>query len=402
MIWTSMRRSSISILFAVSMFFILLSANVAGAQTGTTSLRGSVIDRSGAAIVGANVTIKNSSQGFERSVLSGATGQYEFPSLPPGIYALTAEKLNFQKYEAAKIELLVNLPATLDITLQVGSSTQTVEVSAQTVTLNTSDASIGNAFNENQVKSLPLEGRNIPDLLSLQPGVAYTNNRPDVPAFDTRNGAVNGARSDQANVTVDGVAVNAEGGQAFTSVLPVTLDSVQEFRVTTTNYNADQGSASGAQVAMVTKSGTNEFHGSAYEYNRNTLTSANDFFVKNGEIQNCLNNGTPLSSGQCNKAPKLIRNIFGGSLGGPIKKDRLYLFMNFEGTRRSEAQSVTNAVPSAAMKDGIIQYQCQTLSDGSLDTATCPGGSVAGISGSSYNIQPGYAAVSPSLRRPRF
>ena len=136
--------------------------------------------------------------------------------------------------------------------------------------MNTTDASLGNAFNsENQVKQLPLEGRNVPDLLSLQPGVAYTGNRSDVPTWDTRNGAVNGARSDQSNVTLDGIGVNDEGGHAFTSVLPVTLDSVQEFRVTTTNYNADQGGTSGAQVSLVTKSGSNSFHGSAYEYHRN-------------------------------------------------------------------------------------------------------------------------------------
>src|SRR5205085_4353287 len=123
--------------------------------------------------------------------------------------------------------------------------------------------------------------------------------------LDTRSGAVNGAHSDQSNVTLDGVDVNDQvNGYAFTSVLPVTLDSVQEFRVTTTNSNSDAGFSSGAQVALVTKSGTNNFHGSAYEYHRNTYTSANDYFIKQSE----LSNGSP------NDPPKLIRNIFGGSL----------------------------------------------------------------------------------------
>ena len=382
--------------FCFACFFGL---TLALAQTGTTSLRGTVLDKSGATIVGAKVTLTNDAQGLHRQASTDSSGAYEFASLPPGHYSLSIEMSGFRKFEHKNLELLVNVPATENATLEVGSTTETVEVSAQTVTLNTSDASIGNAFNENQVKELPLEGRNVPDLLSLQPGVAYTNNRPDVPTWDTRNGAVNGARSDQANVTVDGVAVNAEGGQAFTSVLPVTLDSVQEFRVTTSNYNADEGSSAGAQVAMVTKSGTNQFHGSAYEYNRNTYTSANDFFVKNGEISNCLANGTPLSDKSCNTPPKLIRNIFGGSVGGPIKKDRLYFFLNYEGTRRSEAQSVTNAVPSQTMKDGIIQYQCQTLPDGSPDTVSCPGTSVTGISGNSYQIQPGFNALSPSTNK---
>ena len=124
---------------------------------------------------------------------------------------------------------------------------------------------------------------------------------------------MNGARSDQSNITLDGVDVNSDTkGYAFTSVLPVTADSVQEFRVTTTNYNSDAGRSSGAQVSLVTKSGTNDFHGSIYEYNRNTLTSANDYFIKQAQLE----------SGDPNKAPELIRNNFGGSLGGPIIKQR--------------------------------------------------------------------------------
>src|SRR4029077_1386626 len=137
----------------------------------------------------------------------------------------------------------------------------------------------------------------------------YTGNRTDINQnADTRSGAVNGARSDQSNITLDGVDVNDNiNGYAFDSVLPVTLDSVQEFRVTTTSYGADAGRSSGAQVSLVTKSGTNEFHGSLYEYLRNTYTSANDYFVKSSQVQ----------SGAPNIPPKLIRNIFGGSIGGP-------------------------------------------------------------------------------------
>ena len=375
--------------FLLGFLIFVLAAACAWAQTGTTSLHGSVADKTGAVIVGAKVTLSNAQQGLHREATTNSSGEYEFLALPPGNYVLVVEMTGFRKYEQKNLQLLVNLPTTSNAVLEVGTSTETVEVSAQAETLNATDASIGNAFNESQVKELPLEGRNVPDLLSLQPGVAYTNNRPDVPTWDTRNGAVNGAHSDQSNVTVDGVSVNDEGGHAFTSVLPVTLDSVQEFRVTTTNYNADQGGSSGAQVAMVTKSGTNEIHGSAYEYHRNTYTSANDFFVKNSELQNCISNGTPLSDPSCNKPPKLIRNIFGGSLGGPIKKDRLYLFMNYEGTRRAEAQSQTEAVPSLAMRDGVMQYTC-------ADPTACPGGTVTGISGATYTVAAGNNWVSPS------
>ena len=386
-----MKRQIKGLLGLASLFLMvcLISGTAAMGQAGTTSLRGTVTDKSGASVPEAKVRLENKSQAFERESVTGNTGEYEFQALPPGTYSITAEKDGFRRYEQTKLQLLVNLPATLNLTLEIGSTAQVVEVSAVTQTLNTTDASIGNAFSETQVKELPLEGRNVAELLSLQPGVAYPNNRDDIPSWDTRKGAVNGARSDQSNVTVDGVQVNDSGGNAFTSVLPVTLDSVQEFRVTTSNYNADQGSTSGGQVSLITKSGTNNFHGSVYEYHRNTYTSANDFFVKSGEQQNCINNGTPLSDSSCNKAPKLIRNIFGGSLGGPIKKDRLYLFANFEGTRRAEATSQTVAVPSAAMQDGIIQYTC-------ADPAACPGGSVTGISGSTFTVLAGNSAVSPA------
>ena len=385
--WSSMKRHFI-LSFAVGLAISVMATSGVWGQTGTTSVHGVVTDKSAAAIAGAKTTLVNAGQGLQRAVETNAAGEFDFVSLQPGTYTLAVEATGFRKYEQKNLQLLVNLPATVNVTMEIGSATQTVEVSVQAETLNTTDASLGNAFNENQVKELPLEGRNVPDLLSLQPGAVYTGNRSDVPNFDTRNGAVNGARSDQSNVTLDGVAVNDEGGHAFTSVLPVTLDSVQEFRVTTSNYNADQGSTSGAQVSLVTKSGTNSFHGSAYEYMRNTYTSANDYFVKAGEIDNCQANGTPLSDPSCNKAPKLIRNIFGASVGGPIKKDRLYFFLNFEGTRRAEATSVTNVVPSQTMKDGIIQYLCATPS-------ACPGGTVTGISGATYNVASGYFALSP-------
>ncbi len=341
----------------------LLASGTAIAQTGTTSLRGTILDKSGAAVAGATVTLSNSEQGFERTVSSSETGAYEFVGLTPGIYSLLVEKDNFQKFELNKIQLLVNTPATQTVTLQVGSTAQTVEVSASTETLNTTDASIGSAFNENQIKQLPLEGRSVPELLSLQAGVVYTGNRSDIDKnVDTRSGSVNGARSDQSNLTLDGVDVNDQvNGYAFTSVLPVSVDSVQEFRVTTTGYNADQGRSSGAQVTLVTKSGTNSLHGSAYEYHRNTLTSANDYFVKSSELQ----------SGQPNVAPKLIRNIFGASLGGPIKKDRLFFFANYEGYRQAEEASEQRIVPSDTLRQGIVIYQCAVA-------AQCPGGAISG------------------------
>ena len=365
----------VAILFSI---FFLVGVGIARPQTGTTSLRGTVMDKTGGAIAGAKVTLKNASLAFERTTLTGNAGQYEFLGLQPGTYQLTVEMANFQKYLQGKLELLVNTPATQDVQLQVGSATETIEVTTQAATLNTTDASLGTPFNENQIKQLPLEARNIPDLLTLQSGVVYTGNRSDINKdTDTRSGAVNGARSDQSNITLDGVDVNDQvNGYAFTSVLPVTVDSVQEFRVTTTSYNADQGRSSGAQVSLVTKSGTNNFHGSLYEYLRNTVTSANDYFVKLSELQN----------DQSNTPPKLIRNVFGASLGGPIWKDRLFFFMNYEGYRQAEEAAEERIVPSDTLRAGIVLYQCQ-------NPAACPGGPIAGTN---FTVPAGVQAVLPS------
>src|SRR5262245_23752088 len=357
---------------------LLLVASGVKAQTGTTSLHGVVTDQSGAAISGARVMLDNAQQGLHREDITGTGGEYEFLALPPGVYVLDVEASGFRKFEQTNLQLLVNTPATSNVKMEIGTALQTVEVSAQAATLNVTDASLGVAFTENQVKSLPLEAGNVPELLSLQAGVAYTGNRPDINKnTDTRNGAVNGARSDQSNITLDGVDVNADTtGYAFTSVLPITQDSVQEFRVTTSNYNADEGRSSGAQVALVTKSGTNQFHGGVFETHRNTATSANDYFIKLAELQ----------GGEGNQPPKLLRNNFGGFLGGPIKKERFFFFVNYEGHRQREAQSVVRIVPSDALQDGVVQYACANPSE-------CPGGQVQGLT-AAHTVPAGFFGLS--------
>ena len=195
-------KSSRLIFSLIVIAFLFCTASLSLSQTGTTSLRGSVLDKSNAAVTGAKVTIQIPSQGFERNAVTSTAGEFEFLALPPGTYTLTVEKDGFGKYQQKDLQLLVNVPASLSVTLQVGSVSTQVEVSAQTETINTTDASLGTAFNENQVKQLPLESRNVPDLLSLQAGVVYTGNRPDIDTDkDTRSGSVNGSHSDQSNVT---------------------------------------------------------------------------------------------------------------------------------------------------------------------------------------------------------
>jgi hypothetical protein len=181
---------------------------------------------------------------------------------------------------------------------------------------------------------------------SILPGVLYLGRQINQ-STDSRSGAVAGARSDQANVTLDGIDDNdQENSFAFTGVVRSTLDSVEEFRVTTTNADSDSGRSSGAQISLITKSGTNQFHGGLYEYNRNTATAANDWFNKEAE----------LSSGLPNKPGELIRNTYGASLGGPILKDRLFSFVNYEGQRTAENVQSTLTVPTNSLRAGDVIY----------------------------------------------
>src|SRR5215471_7792082 len=382
-------------------FLCLAMAQFVFSQTSSTSLRGEVNDPSGKGVSGATVTLKNTESGAERDTVTDAEGSYQFLQLPAGNYTLVVTAQGFARHERKDLVLLINTPATANVQLKIGASSESVTVTGEAPPLNLVDASIGNSFGESQVRDIPLDGRNVPELLSLQAGVTFTGNTlsTSLAAYkdqDSRNGAVNGARSDQSNISLDGVDVNDQNsGYAFTSVLPITQDSVQEFRVTTTNYNADQGTGSGAQVTLVTRSGTNDWHGSAYEYLRNTLTSANDYLTKRAQLDSCAASGTPLSSSQCNQPLKLIRNVFGGTLGGPLVKNRLFFFYNYEGTRLREQQSVVRNIPTNSLRDGVLLYQCTPLPDGSPDTISCPGGSVTGLSNKVYNFAPGFFGLSP-------
>src|SRR5262244_3541516 len=290
----------------------------------TTSLRGVISDPTGAVIPGAVVSLTNTGTGFKRQALTNEEGLYQFLQAPPGTYQVTVEKDGFATAARENVQLQVNTPGTLDLRMELGSTTEVVSVEADATAINTVDASIGNPFSEQQVRQLPLGTRNVVELLSLQVGV-------------TPAGEVLGARRDQNNITLDGADVNnnqnsgliaqatatgtggyqgsnANGAQinsGFNAVLPIPLDSVQEFRVTVGGNGASEGRSSGGQVALVTKSGTNQFHGSAYEYNRNTATAANTWFNNKA--------GVPVQP--------LIRNQFGGSAGGKIVRDKAFYFV---------------------------------------------------------------------------
>ncbi|HLW86782.1 MAG TPA: TonB-dependent receptor [Candidatus Sulfotelmatobacter sp.] len=362
---------------------LALLAPLATAQS-ASQLNGNVSDPSGAKVPGAKITLTDPATGLQRTTTSNGGGLYQFLDVPPGNYRLEATASGFAPYSASNVTLIVRTPSTINIQFHIVGVETSVTVEGQAQLINRTDASLGNTIQEDQIAELPIADRNVAYLLSLQPGVAYLGGAAETnQATDTRSGAVNGVRSDQSNITLDGIGVNDQNnGYAFTSVLDTPPDSVEEFRVTTSNSNADSGYSSGGQVSLVTKTGTNAFHGSTYEYNRNTIFSANDPFLKNSQ----------LTSNESNTAPKLLRNVFGVTLGGPIVKNRLFFFANYEGRRDAEGSSTLRNVPSASLRAGDLVYECQTLSDGSLDTATCPGGTVNGVSG----VQPGYYALGPN------
>ncbi len=323
----------------VSLLFVF-----AGTLLGqSTSVGGTALDPTGATIPEAKITISNSATGAQRTALSDAQGRYSFSLLQPGTYKLKAEAVGFADTEIDNVQLLVNTPATVDVAFgKVGSVQSSVSVSAESDQINTVDATVGNAIGSQAIPQLPLEGRNVVGLLAVQPGVVYLG-EPSSPVAinDYRSGSVNGGKSDQANVVLDGVDVNDTfSGAAFTSVLRVTLDSVQEFRTVTSNADASAGRTSGAQVNLVTRSGTNIVHGSAYEFLRNTDTSANSFFNNKA--------GVPRA--------KLDRNVFGASVGGPIKKNRLFYFGNYEGRRDASESTALRTVPNASFRQGIDRY----------------------------------------------
>ncbi len=356
------------------LIFVLAVSSVALAQAGSSSVRGIVNDLQGRSVAGATVTLINEQKNFTRTQTTTESGNYVFTAVPPGTYRIEVEAAGFKKSAVSDVQALVDTAANIDVSLEVGNVSETVSVIAGgDAPINTTDATIGNTFESRRITELPLNAGNVVGLLSLQPGV-------------TRTGYVNGGRSDQANITLDGVDVNEQQNgldvvtnQAFSSVLRVLRDSVQEFRVVTTNPNADTGRSSGAQVSLVTKSGTNSWHGSLFEYHRNTVTTANDFFNNKAGVFLASDpqvlSGTATAGAQKLPRPPLLRNFFGGSVGGPIKHDRAFFFFAYEGFREATSSGGLQVVPLPHVGQGIIRYR---TASGASDPA-CPAGTPSGF-----------------------
>ena len=329
-------RNKLKTLTTIIFTALFLTANIK-AQSGTTGISGTVSDQNSATVAGAAVTLTNPATGFNRTTTTGNDGKFSFLSIPPATYRIEIQANSFKKLVSSNVQALVDSPIDLSFSLQTGDVSAVVDVTSNTIesVINTQDATIGNNFVPQQIVQLPTNLRRVTDLLTLQPAVAP-------------GGYFAGGRSDQANVLLDGIDINDQQTGGRTSqfqttqdtVLRATTESVEEFRITTTNANANQGRSSGAQVSLITRRGTNKFSGAAYYFYRPTALSANTFFNNLAGVER----------------PSLARHVYGGRFGGPIFKDKLFFFYAFEGQKEKQGVPVTQVVPLASLGQGQLKF----------------------------------------------
>jgi outer membrane receptor protein involved in Fe transport len=305
------------------------------AQTNSGEIVGTVHDPQGAVVPGATVTVTNIATGLARTAATPDNGSFRFPVLPPGIYTLTAEKSGFTSAKIERVQVQVDEITTTDVALALGQSSQTITVESSVALTDTETAHLGEVIQQTQVTSLPLNGRNFAQLAQLSAGVSASGGGGGQQGGEGGSSGYssNGQRSTSNNFMVDGIDNNNyEAGSV--AQLP-SIDSIQEFQVQTNNYSAEYGRSSGSIVNLVTKSGTNQLHGSAYEFLRNDKLDARNYFAD-----------------PALRAPELRLNQFGASLGGPIHKDKTFFFGNYEGFRQVAGITNVTNVPTDAEKAG--------------------------------------------------
>ena len=303
-----------SVLKRIAIFFFLAACGAA--QTSTSRISGSVRDASGAAIPRAAVTLNNEATGVVQKQDTTDAGVFAFPSIQVGTYSVRVEAAGFKTSVRRGNIVQVNSPLAVDVVLEVGAVSDSIEVSGAAEVLQTTSATIGNVVEQKAVVSLPLNGRNPLNLLMYEPGVVQRSG-------NTVN--VNGARSTAANVTIDGIEANESTNPNPTNnIFRLNPDNVQEFKVTTSNPTAEEGRNSGANVSIATRSGTNQFHGSAFEFFRNTELNAQEFYA----------------SAQGGTKPLIQLNQYGFEAGGPIRKNKTFFFGSWQGQKVNFADPV--------------------------------------------------------------
>src|SRR5258708_2653667 len=307
------------------------------AQKTTGTITGVVTDQAGAVVSGADVTATNKENGASRSAKSGASGDYVITDLPAGTYDVSVKEANFREFVSKGVQLFVSSTTTVNIVLTVGSATEQMTVEANALQVETSTGAVGNVVEGNQVRELPLNGRSFAQLTQLMPGVSPQSN------FDSKHKgleagvdfSVNGNNTTGNIFLVDGVNNNDIGSNRTILVYP-SIDAIQEFKILRNSYGPEFGQAMGAVVNIVTKGGTNQFHGGAYYFGRNDALNATDYF----------NNLNGIGK------DKLRRNDFGYDLGGPIVKDKLFFFWSQEWNRELRGAARSAGVPTVAEKNG--------------------------------------------------
>ena len=296
-----------------------------------TAISGTVTDSSGAMAPGVKVELNSPATGLSREAVTGATGIYEFPALPIGSYKLTMSKPGFKPFEVDGVDLLYGQVRTVDATLAIGATTDTVQITATTELLNRTSAEVGQVVESEQIGEIPISGRNWASLMLLAPGaINYGDGAQRAICF-------NGHSLDDSNFTFDGVDTSGiqEQTQKADTRLNIALESIAEFRVSDAVYTAEAGSAGGAQVNVVSKSGTNEFHGNTFYAVRNDALDARSPF-----------DGATL--------PPFTLNQFGASFGGPVIRNKAFFYVNYEGLRQSLGQTFENFVPNDAFRAQVL------------------------------------------------
>ena len=304
----------------------IAAALILNAQTSTSSITGTVTDTSGAVVPGAAVTLANDETGITATQKTNQAGVYSFPSIPIGKYSVRVEHRGFKSVRRTGNTLSIGSPIDIPITLEVGESGDAITVAAAAETLQTTDASIGNVVTQKEISELPLNGRNPLGLLVLEPGVVQMSKGADGTGIH-----VNGSRDMASNTTIDGIEANESAvSNPMNNVYRLNPDSIQEYRITTSNATAEYGRNSGANVSIATRGGTNKFRGTMFEFLRNTALNSNEFFA----------------NAQGTEKPEIKLNQFGAEVGGPIKRNKTFFFANWQRQRAMFSQAVDQAYGS--------------------------------------------------------
>jgi Carboxypeptidase regulatory-like domain/TonB-dependent Receptor Plug Domain len=322
----------------------ILVAVPAGAQVAGGTVSGTIVDSSGGVIPNAQISIKNVSTGVSRAVATNSDGFYTAPNLLPGTYEVRFAAQGFKTEVRSGIAFTVGTTQVLNLTMQVGTTTETIQVSTEAPAVELATSDISAVVSANTVRELPLNGRSWTDLATLQPGVDTIYTQPSFAAGSDRGNrgfgqqlTISGARPQQNNYRLDGVSLNdyANGGPGSVLGGNLGVDAIREFSVLTSNYSAEYGKTSGGVVNAITRSGTNQFHGGAYEFLRNSRLDARNFF-----------DGATI--------PPFKRNQFGGDVGGPIFQNRTFFFADYEGIRQAKGIPQVLHVPSIPARSGMI------------------------------------------------